>query len=93
MKTFVWTLRQDINVLMEINTKGKMQNYPVDANTVEDAITMINSQDCLRETNISATDIYAIVEAMQHHEGNKPKEDVEVKQEKKKRKTKKQENK
>lgn len=74
MKTFIWALRQDINVLMEINTKGKMQNYPVDAKNLEDAVTMINAGDSLRETNVSATDIYAVVEAMQHHEGNKKEE-------------------
>ena len=79
MKTFVWALRQDMDVLMNINTKGKMENYPVDAKNVEDAITMINAGDSLRETNVSATDVYAIVEALQHHDHNKPK--VEDKQE------------
>ena len=72
MKTFVWALRQDMDILMEINTKGKMQNYPVDATTVDNAIVMTNSKDGLRETNVSTTDIYAILEALKHHDQNKP---------------------
>ena len=77
MKTFVWALRQDMSVLMDLNTKGKMQNYPVDAETVDQAVTMLNAGDSLRETRVSATDIYAVLEALQHHESNKKPENTE----------------
>ena len=68
MKTFVWAAKQDMNILLEINRKGVMENYPVDANTVEDAINYVETGDGLRSTNVSMTDIYAIMEAMKHKE-------------------------
>lgn len=66
MKTFVWAMRQDVETLSQVNRSGTMKNYPVDANTVEDAITFIEAGDVLRETKVSKTDIYAIMEAMKH---------------------------
>ena len=68
MKTFVWAAKQDMSILLEINRKGVMENYPVDANTVEDAINYVETGDGLRSTNVSMTDIYAIMEAMKHKE-------------------------
>lgn len=54
--------------LLQINRKGVMQNYPVDATTVEDAINFVETGDGLRRTNISMTDLYAIMEVMKHKE-------------------------
>ena len=68
MKTFVWAAKQDMSILLEINRKGVMENYPVDANTVEDAINYVETGDGLRSTKVSMTDIYAIMEAMKHKE-------------------------
>jgi len=66
MKTFVWASKKSIEELADLNRKGRMENYPVDATTVEDAINFVETGDCLRETNISMTDLYAIMEVMKH---------------------------
>ena len=66
MKTFVWASKKSMEELLELNKKGEMQNYPVDANTVEDAINYVETGDGLRTTNISMTDVYAIMEVMKH---------------------------
>jgi hypothetical protein len=66
MKTFVWAAKQPTEVLLEINKKGQMEKYPVSANTVEDAINFIETGDNLAQTNISQTDIYAIMEVVKH---------------------------
>lgn len=68
MKTFVWASRKSMDELLQINRKGVMQNYPVDATTVEDAINFVETGDGLRRTNISMTDLYAIMEVMKHKE-------------------------
>lgn len=68
MKTFVWASKKTMDELLQINKKGVMENYPVDATTVEDAINFVETGDCLRTTNISMTDIYAIMEVMNHKE-------------------------
>lgn len=68
MKTFVWASRKSMDELLQINKKGQLENYPVDANTVEDAINFVETGDGLRTTNISMTDIYAIMEVMNHKE-------------------------
>lgn len=68
MKTFVWAMRKSMDELLQINKKGQLENYPVDANTVEDAINFVETGDGLRTTNISMTDIYAIMEVMNHKE-------------------------
>jgi predicted regulator of amino acid metabolism with ACT domain len=52
--------------LLEINKKGVLENYPVDANTVEDAINYVETGDGLRTTNVSMTDVYAIMEVLKH---------------------------
>ena len=80
MKTFIWASKKTMDELLQINRKGVMQNYPVDATTVEDAINFVETGDGLRTTNISMTDVYAIMEVMKHKENEKPKE-VEKKDE------------
>jgi predicted regulator of amino acid metabolism with ACT domain len=66
MKTFVWASRKPMEELLEINKKGVLENYPVDANTVEDAINYVETGDGLRTTNVSMTDVYAIMEVLKH---------------------------
>lgn len=70
MKTFVWAMGQDIAILAQVNRNGIMKNYPVDANTVEDAINFVETGDGLRDTSVSMTDIYAIMEAVKHKTNN-----------------------
>ena len=82
MKTFVWANHQPMEVLMDINKKGVMHNYPVDATTVEIAITMVESGEGLRETKVSMTDVYAIMESMKHRESGKIEQLVPKKQRK-----------
>jgi len=72
MKTFVWASKKPMEELLEINKKGQMENYPVDANTVEDAINYVETGDGLRTTNISMTDVYAIMEVMKHKQVEQP---------------------
>ena len=55
MKTFVWASKKTMDELLQINKKGVLENYPVDANTVEDAINFVETGDGLRTTDISIT--------------------------------------
>jgi hypothetical protein len=66
MKTFVWAIKLDTETLAKAAQDRKMPNYPVDATTVEDAINFVETGEGLRETNVSTTDLYAMMEAMQH---------------------------
>lgn len=68
MKTFVWASKKSMEELLQINKKGVLENYPVDATTVEDAINFVETGDGLRTTNVSMTDVYAIMEVMKHKE-------------------------
>jgi len=63
MKTFVWASKKPMEELLEINKKGQMENYPVDANTVEDAINYVETGDGLRtkETEEGITKVYVFV--------------------------------
>jgi hypothetical protein len=72
MKTFVWASKKSMEELLEINKKGQLENYPVDANTVEDAINFVETGDGLRTTNISMTDVYAIMEVLKHKQVEQP---------------------
>lgn len=72
MKTFVWASKKSMDELLQINKKGKLENYPVDANTVEDAINYVETGDGLRTTNISMTDVYAIMEVLKHKQVEQP---------------------
>ena len=68
MKTFVWGLKKDMEVIQKCVLEGKITDYPVDATTVEDAINFVETGDGLRETKISQTDLYAIKEIQKHRE-------------------------
>ena len=74
MKTFVWAIKKDTETLAKAADSRIMSNYPVDATTVEDAINFVETGEGLRETRVSTTDLYAMMEAMQH---------LQVKEEKK----------
>lgn len=66
MKTFVWASKKNMDELLQINRKGELENYPVDAKTVEDAINYVETGDGLRTTKVSMTDVYAIMEVLKH---------------------------
>jgi hypothetical protein len=66
MKTFVWAIKKDTISLADAAEKRVMPNYPVDATTVEDAINFVETGEGLRDTNVSTTDLYAMMEAMKH---------------------------
>ena len=68
MKTFVWAMSKPMDELLQVNKKGVLNNYPVDAKTVEDAINYVETGDGLRTTNVSMTDVYALMEVMKHKE-------------------------
>jgi predicted regulator of amino acid metabolism with ACT domain len=68
MKTFVWAMAKPMDELLQINKKGVLNNYPVDAKTVEDAINYVETGDGLRTTKVSMTDVYALMEVMKHKE-------------------------
>lgn len=68
MKTFVWAMCKPMDELLQVNKKGVLNNYPVDAKTVEDAINYVETGDGLRTTNVSMTDVYALMEVMKHKE-------------------------
>lgn len=68
MKTFVWAMSKPMDELLQVNKKGMLKNYPVDAKTVEDAINYVETGDGLRTTNVSMTDVYALMEVMKHKE-------------------------
>ena len=66
MKTFLWANKKTLGELADITSKGIMVDYPVDATNLEDAINFIETGDGLRETKISKTDLYAMMESMKH---------------------------
>jgi pullulanase/glycogen debranching enzyme len=74
MKTFVWASKKSMNELLEINRKGELENYPVDATTVEDAINYVETGDGLKTTKVSMTDVYAIMEVLKHKQNETNKE-------------------
>jgi pullulanase/glycogen debranching enzyme len=74
MKTFVWASKKSMDELLQINRKGELENYPVDATTVEDAINYVETGDGLRTTKVSMTDVYAIMEVLKHKQNETNKE-------------------
>jgi len=66
MKTFLWANKKTIEELSEVSAKSVMVDYPVDATNLEDAINFIETGEGLRETQISKTDLYAMMESMKH---------------------------
>ena len=74
MKTFVWASKKSMDELLQINRKGELENYPVDATTVEDAINYVETGDGLKTTKVSMTDVYAIMEVLKHKQNETNKE-------------------
>ena len=62
----MWAIKKDFETLQMVTIEGKINDYPVDATTLEDAIAAIETKENLRATNVSVTDLYAIKEALQY---------------------------
>ena len=62
----MWAIKKDFETLQKVTIEGKINDYPVDATTLEDAIAAIETKENLRATNVSVTDLYAIKEALQY---------------------------
>lgn len=60
MKTVLWMDGKGPDVLQRCAETKIMENYPVDAKTLEEAEQMLKSQTGLRSTGISHTDLTAI---------------------------------
>lgn len=68
MKTFLWAMKKDMDTVLQVSKKGKMEDYPVDAKTLEDTVNAIETGEGLRSTNVSSTDLWAILEVLKHKE-------------------------
>jgi hypothetical protein len=66
MKTYLWAIRQKEEDLIKVVMGRHMYKYPVDAISLEQAITDMEAESQLRETGISTTDMYAIKEAVDY---------------------------
>lgn len=64
MKTYLWALRHSKEQLMSIVSGKHMDNYPVSALSLDQAITDMEADSELRSTGLSITDLYAIKEAL-----------------------------
>jgi hypothetical protein len=64
MKTYLWALRHSKEELMSIVSGKYMDNYPVSALSLDQAITDMEADSELRQTGLSITDLYAIKEAL-----------------------------
>jgi hypothetical protein len=64
MKTYLWALRHTKEELMTIVSGKYMDNYPVSALSLDQAITDMVAESELRQTGLSITDLYAIKEAV-----------------------------
>lgn len=71
MKTFLWANRKSLEEISQTAASKVIPDYPVDATNLEDAINFIETGDGLRETKISKTDLYAMMESMKHKNANK----------------------
>jgi len=70
MKTYLWALRHTKEQLMQVVAGKHMDNYPVSAISLEQAITDMEADSELRQTGLSITDLYAIKEALNLIEKN-----------------------
>jgi hypothetical protein len=70
MKTYLWALRHTKEELMTIVSGKYMDNYPVSALSLDQAITDMEADSELRQTGLSITDLYAIKEALNLIENN-----------------------
>lgn len=66
MKTYLWALRQKEDELIKVVMGRHMLFYPVDARSLEQAITDMEAGSQLRDTGISTTDMFAIREAVDY---------------------------
>jgi len=64
MKTYLWALRHSKEQLMQVVAGKHMDNYPVSALSLDQAITDMEAESELRSTGLSITDMYAIKEAL-----------------------------
>lgn len=66
VKTFSWAIRRKKDEVLAAVGLRTMPFYPCDQPTLEDAIADMEHDFNLRETSMSKTDLYAIMEAMQY---------------------------
>lgn len=66
VKTFAWAIKKSQTEISEAVLKKRIDDYPVDARDLRDAITCIETGEGLRPTGTSITDLYAIKEALKH---------------------------
>lgn len=66
VKTFAWAIKKSQTEISEAVLKKRIEDYPVDAKDLRDAITCIETGEGLRPTGTSITDLYAIKEALNH---------------------------
>lgn len=66
VKTFAWAIKKSQTEISEAVLKKRIEDYPVDARDLRDAITCIETGEGLRPTGTSITDLYAIKEALNH---------------------------
>lgn len=66
VKTFAWAIKKSQTEISEAVLKRRIEDYPVDARDLRDAITCIETGEGLRPTGTSMTDLFAIKEALQH---------------------------
>lgn len=66
MKTFIWANKKPHEEIQKCIINGKIPDYPVDSKNLEDAVNAIETNEGLRTTNVSITDLYAIREALDH---------------------------
>lgn len=66
VKTFAWAIKKTQLEISEAVLKKRIEDYPVDARDLRDAITCIETGEGLRPTGTSMTDLFAIKEALQH---------------------------
>lgn len=66
VKTFAWAIKKSQTEISEAVLKKRIDDYPVDARDLRDAITCIETGEGLRPTGTSMTDLFAIKEALNH---------------------------
>lgn len=70
MKTYLWAIRQTKDQLVRVVMGRHMDKYPASAASLEQAVTDMDAESQLRQTGLSATDMYAIKEALKLIEKN-----------------------
>lgn len=70
MKTFMWCMRRKKDEILAVAGLKVMPFYPCDQPTLEDAIADMEHDFNLRDTEISKTDLYAMMEALKYKEND-----------------------